>query len=156
MIAFEHGTLQQKGEPLLVGLLAHSVLAAAGAHILTFLACAEQLTAEEWTEIVTTARELRAERLPAVRRLRDAIAFDEPRSIAMLANALIAVIAHTLEQELRDEDREAIGVVQFAGTVVIQLTTASNAIELCNELGAVNVAQLHAPFETMIPLTSLG
>jgi hypothetical protein len=156
MIAFEHGALQRHGEPLLAGILVHGVLEVDDASVVTFLAHAERLTVDEWTEILTSAHERRAARLPAVRRLRDAIAMDEPSVIGLIANVRIATIARTLEQELRDEDREAGGVVRFAGAVVTQLTASSYAIERRDELGATDVAQLYGPFEPVIPLASLG
>ena len=156
MIAFEHGALRGRGEPLLAGILLHGVLESADAQAISFLAHAERLTVEEWAEILATARELRERRLPAVRRLRDAIAMDEPSAIGLWANTRIAAIARALEQELRDEDREPAGVIRFAGAVVTQLTAASYAIERGDELGPSDVAQLYAPFEPLIPLTSLG
>jgi hypothetical protein len=156
MIAFEHGALQRYGEPLLAGILVHGVLEVSDAQVVTLLAHVERLTVDEWAEILTSAHERRAERLPAVRRLRDAIAMDEPSVIGMLANVRISTIARTLEQELRDEDREAAGVVRFAGAVVTQLTASSYAIERRGELGAADVVQLYAPFERVIPLASLG
>ena len=156
MIAFEHGALRHRGEPLLAGILAHGVLEPSDAQVVTFLAHAEQLTIDEWLEILERARELRGQRLPAVWRLRDTIALDEPSVIGIIATERIAAIAWTVEQELREQDREAAGVVRFATAVSTQLTAASYAIERCNELGAVDVAQLYAPFERIIPLESLG
>lgn len=156
MIAFEHGALQRHGEPLLAGILAHGVLEVPDAQVITFLACAERLTVAEWFEIIERARELRGQRLPAVRRLRDTIALDEPTVIGMLANGRIAAIAKTLEQELRDREREGPGLVRFATAMSTQLTAASYAIERSNELGAADVAHLYAPFESMLPLASLG
>jgi hypothetical protein len=121
MIAFEHGALRGHGEPLLAGILAHGVLEVADAQVVTFLANAERLTVEEWAGILESARELRARRLPAVRRLRDAIAADEPSAIGLLANQSIAVIARTLEQELRAQSRDVAGVVRFADALVTEL-----------------------------------
>jgi hypothetical protein len=69
MIALEHGALQHRGEPLPAGILAHGILEVADAQVITFLAHAERLTVAEWREILAHARELRAQRLPAVRRL---------------------------------------------------------------------------------------
>jgi hypothetical protein len=156
VIAFEHGALRRYGEPLLAGILVHSVLEVPQAQVVTFLAHAEQLTIPEWLEILTRARELRLTRLPAVRRLRDAIALAEPSVIGMIANERISAIARTFEQELREEDREAAGVVRFASAVVSQLTAASYAIERREELGAADLAQLYAPFERYIALALLG
>jgi hypothetical protein len=156
MIAFDHGALQHRGEPLLAGILVHGVLVVSDAQVVTFLTHAERLTIDEWSEILASARALRAKRLPAVRRLRDAIAMDEPSVIGRISNERIAAIARTLEQELRVEDREAAGVVRFAGAVVTQLTASSYAIERRDELGAADMAQLYAPFESFIPLASLG
>jgi hypothetical protein len=156
MIAFEHGALQHRGEPLLAGILSYGVLGSADAQAISFLAHAERLTVEERAEILATARELRARRLPAVRRLRDAIALDEPSAIGLLANTRIAAIARTLEQELRARDTDPAGAVRFAGAVITQLTATSYAIERRDELGAADAAQLHAPFEPFIPLASLG
>lgn len=70
----------------------------------------------------------------AVRRLRDAIALDEPSAIGLLANQRIAVIARTLEQELRAQNRDVAGVVRFADAVVTELTAASYPIERRGEL----------------------
>ena len=95
-------------------------------------------------------------RLPAVRRLRDAIAIDEPTAIGLPANQRIAIIARTLEQELRVQNRHVAGVVRFADAVVTELTATSYAIERRGELGAADVAKIYAPFETLIPLASLG
>lgn len=156
MIAFEYGALQRHGEPLLAGILAHGVLAVPDAQVVTFLTCAEQLTVGEWLEILERAREFRAQRLPAIRRLRDTIALAEPSVVGMLAIERIAVIAQTLEQELRDVERDGLGVVRFATAVVTQLTAASYAIERSVELEETDVAQLYAPFEVMIPLASLS
>jgi len=156
MIAFEHGALQHRGEPLLAGILAYGVLESSDAQAISFLAHAEQLTIEEWAGILATARDLRARRLPAVRRLRDAIALDEPSAIGLLANQRIPLIARTLEQELRAQNRDVAGVVRFADAVVTELTAISYAIERRGELGAADVAQLYAPFEAMIPLGRLG
>jgi hypothetical protein len=47
-----------------------------------------------------------------------AIALDEPTAIGALANERIAAIGRTLEQELREEEREDAGVVRFVGAVV--------------------------------------
>ena len=156
MIAFEHGALQRRGEPLLAGILAHGVLQVPDAQVITFLANAERLTVAEWLEILKRARELRAKRLPALRRLRDVIALDEPTVVGMIANERIATIERTLEQELRDEQRDAAGIVRFATAVVTQLTAATYAIERYNELSTAHVAQLYALFEPLIPLASLG
>jgi hypothetical protein len=156
MIAFEHGALQDHGEPLLAGILAHGVLEVADALVITFLAHAERLTVSEWLEILARAREFRVQRLAAIRRLRDTIALDSPTIIGMLANERIAAIAHTLEQELRDPERDGDGIVRFATAVVTQLTAAAYGIERCHELGAADVAQLYSPFESCIPRTSLG
>jgi hypothetical protein len=156
MIAFEHGALQHSGEPLLAGILAHGVLEVSDAQVITFLAHAERLTVPEWLAILERARELRTQRLPAVRRLRDTIALDEPTVIGVIANERIAEIARTIEQELREQEREPVGIVRFAGAVVTQLTAAAYAIERCQELGAADVAQLYAPFELVIPRASLG
>jgi hypothetical protein len=156
MIAFEHGALQRHGEPLLAGILVHSVLETSDAQVISFLANAERLTMDEWLQILERALELRAQRLPAVRRLRDTIAPDEPTVIGLIANERIAEIARTLEQELREQEREAAGVVRFVGAVVTQLTAAAYAIERCRALGAADLAQLYAPFASLIPLASLG
>jgi hypothetical protein len=59
MIAFDHGALQHRGEPLLAGILAHAVLEVSDVRVVTFLAHAEQLTVNKWTEILASARELR-------------------------------------------------------------------------------------------------
>lgn len=53
--------------------------------MITFLARAEQLMVDEWLQILQRARELRVQRLPAVRRLRDTIALDEPSMIGRIA-----------------------------------------------------------------------
>lgn len=156
MIAFERGALQHRGEPLLAGILAHGVLEVSDAQVVTFLAHAERLTVEEWAEILTTAHELRVRRLPALRRLRDAIALDDPSAIGLLANQRIAVIARTLEQELRAQNRDVGGVVRFADAVVTELTAATDALERRGELGAADVAQLYAPNEAMVPLALMG
>ena len=124
--------------------------------MITFLAHAERLMIDEWLEILVRARELGVQRLAAVRRLRDTIAMNEPTVVGMLANTRIAAIAHALEQELREQDGEAVGVAHFATAVVVQLTAASYAIERCNELSTADVAQLYAPFETCVPLAMLG
>jgi hypothetical protein len=76
--------------------------------------------------------------------------------IGLMTTERIAAIARTLEQELRDQDRQAAGVVRFASAVVCQLTAASYAIQRCDELGARDVGQLYAPFEMLIPLSSVG
>ena len=91
-----------------------------------------------------------------MRRLRDTIAMTAPTVVGMMANTRIAAIAHTLEQELREQDRERAGVVRFATAVVSQLTTAAYAIERCHELRAADVALLYAPFEPCIPLATLS
>lgn len=96
------------------------------------------------------------ERLPAVRRLRDTIAPDEPTALGLLANRQFARIARTLRQELRDQERESAGVLGFAGAVITQLTAPAYAIERSEDLGAGDVAQLYAPFEALIPLESLA
>jgi hypothetical protein len=130
MIAFEHGALQHRGEPLLAGILAHGILEVSDAQVITFLAHAERLTIEEWLEILTSARELRAQRLPAVRRLRDTIGLTEPSVIGLMANERIAAIALTLEQELHEQGGEAAGVVLsrlLSSLSSRQLHTESNA-----------------------------
>jgi hypothetical protein len=66
------------------------------------------------------------------------------------------VIARTLEQELRAQNRDVAGVVRFADAVVTELTAAAYAIERRGELGTADVAQLYAPFEMLVPLESLG
>jgi hypothetical protein len=152
VIAFDHGELQRHREPLLAGIIVHGVLKTSDAHVASFLTHAERLTIDEWAEILTSAHE----RLPAVRRLRDAIAMDEPSVIGSIANERIAAIVRTLEQELRDENREAAGVVRFAGAVATQLTASFYAIERRDELGTADVAQLYAPFEPVILLASVG
>lgn len=48
--------------------------------------------------------------------------------VEMIATERTAAIARTLEQELRDHDREAADVLRFAGAVVTQLTAAACAI----------------------------
>jgi hypothetical protein len=156
MIAFEHGALQHRGESLLAGILAHGVLDAADAQVISFLAHAELLTVDEWLEILERARELRVQRLPAVRRLRDTIALDEPTIVGMRATERIAAIARTLEQELREQDREALGAVRFASAVVTQLTAASYAIELSKQLGTGDVTHIYAPFEPLISFASIS
>jgi hypothetical protein len=103
------------------------VLEVSDAQVITFVAHAERLTIEEWIVILASARGTRAVRLPALRRLRDTIAMDEPSVIGLIANERIAEIARTLEQQLREQDREAVSVVRFAGAVVTQLTAASYA-----------------------------
>jgi hypothetical protein len=80
----------------------------------------------------------------------------EPSVIETMANERIAAIARTFEQELREQDREAAGVVRFAGVVVSQLTAAAYAIERCDELGAADIAQLYAPFEPFVSFATLG
>jgi hypothetical protein len=147
---------QHRGESLLAGILAYGVLESSDAQAISFLAHAERLTVDEWAEILATARELCARRLPSLRRLRDAIAMDEPSAIGLLANQRIAVIARTLEQELRAQNRDVAGVVRFADAVVTELTAASYALERRDELGAADVAQLYAPFEAMVPLALMG
>jgi hypothetical protein len=74
----------------------------------------------------------------------------------MIANTRIAAIAHTLEQELREQNCERAGVVRFATAVVTQLTTAVYGIEQSRKLGAADTAQPYAPFETCMPLATLG
>jgi hypothetical protein len=71
VIGFAHGGLQHHGEPLLAGILAHGVLEVSNAQVITFLAHAEWVTIDEQLEILQRARELHAQRLQAVRRLRD-------------------------------------------------------------------------------------
>jgi hypothetical protein len=156
MIAFDHGALQRHREPPLAGILAHGMLELLEAQAVTFLAHAERLTVIEWLEILERARELRARRLPAVRRLHDTIALDEPTVIGMMANERIAAIARPLEQELREEGREAAGVLRFVTAAVTQLTVASHAIEWYEELGAADLERLYAPFESFIPIEQLG
>jgi hypothetical protein len=155
MIVFDHGALQQRREPLLAGILAHGVLEMSDAQVITFLAHAERLTVDEWLDILERARELCAQRLPAVRRLRDKVALDAPTDIGMVVPERITAIARTLEQELRGDGREA-EVARFARGVLTQLTAASYAIERCKELRAGDLAQLYSPFERCIPITSLG
>jgi hypothetical protein len=156
MIDFEHGTLRRSGEPLQAGILAHGIMKVSDAQVITFLAHAARLTVDEWLDILERARELRAQRLPTIRRLRDMIALEEPSVIGMLANTRIHTIARTLEQELRDQERDAAGVARFITAVVTQLTAAAYGIERCHELGHVDVTQLYLPFEWCIPRTSLG
>jgi hypothetical protein len=56
LIAFQHGALQHRGEPLLAGILAYGVLEVdVLAQVATFLAAAERLTVEEWLEILGRA-----------------------------------------------------------------------------------------------------
>jgi hypothetical protein len=76
---------------------------------------------------------------------------NEPTVVGMIANTRIAAIAHTLEQEQREQDRERAGVVRFATAKVTQLTTAVYGSEQSDKLGAAGAAQLYAPFETCIP-----
>jgi hypothetical protein len=66
VIAFEHGALQHRGEPLLARILAHGVLEVPDAQVITFLAHAERPTVDEWLEILARARELRVQRLPVL------------------------------------------------------------------------------------------
>jgi len=51
VIAFEHGAMRHRGEPLLAGILAHGVLEVSDAQVITFLAHAERLTVDEWLGI---------------------------------------------------------------------------------------------------------
>lgn len=81
---------------------------------------------------------------------------DEPSAIGLLANQRIAVIARTIERELRAQSSDVAGVVRLADAVVTELTATPYAIERRGELGAADVAQLYAPFEPLIPLASLG
>jgi hypothetical protein len=67
-------------------------------------------------------------RLPAARR-GDTIALDGAIVIGVLANTRIRRIARTLEQELRQHDRETAGVERFATAVITQLTAGFYAIE---------------------------
>ena len=52
MIAFEHGALRGRGEPLLAGILAYSVLESSDAQAISFLAHAERLTIDEWVAVL--------------------------------------------------------------------------------------------------------
>lgn len=149
MIAFEHGALQHRGELLLAGILLHGVLEVPDAQVVTFLAHAERLTVEEWAEILANARERRKQRLPAIRRLRNMIATEEPSAIGLLANQRIAVFARTLDQELRIQRSDVAGVVRSADAVGTELTATSYAIERRGEFGAADVVQLFAPFESL-------
>jgi hypothetical protein len=156
MIAFEHGALERREESLLAGMLAHGVIDVSDAQAISFLAHADRLTNDEWLEILEGAHELRAQRLPAVRRLRDTIALDEPTIIGAIATERIAAIARTLEHELRALDREAADVMRFATAVVTQLTAAAYAIERSDELADADLALLYAPLASLISWTSHG
>lgn len=132
------------------------MLEVSDAQVISFLAHAERLTVDEWLEILRRVRELRTQRLPAIRRLRDMIALNAPTAVGMLANERIAAITRTLGQELRQQDEEAVGVVRFWTAVVSQLTAAAYAIERSDELGAADLAQLYASFESCISFRLLA
>jgi hypothetical protein len=60
--------------------------------------------------ILECARDLRVKRLPAIRRLRDTIAPNEPSVIGLIAAERITATARTFEQELC-KDRAALRAV---------------------------------------------